>query len=146
MGRGYIAVEGKGEVMAINSLVVRLWQNLGLSPLYWAPRPQIWKGIDRESGMSEECLRLRKIKDIDALLIIRDADDIELCPKTLGPRMAEWLRRESFPFPCAVVLLYREYETLFLPCLARMAGVRLRRPSEYRARWLVAGNEIRGRL
>ena len=33
-----------------------------------------------------------------------------------------WVRALALPFPVAVVLFYREYETLFLPCLAQMAA------------------------
>lgn len=36
--------------------------------------------------------------------------------------IATWLRALSLPFPSAVVLLHREYEALFLPCIDLMAG------------------------
>ena len=32
MGRGYIAIEGHGEVKAIHNLVVRLWQDSRFGP------------------------------------------------------------------------------------------------------------------
>ena len=46
--------------------------------------------------------------------------------KMEGPETADWVRDERLPSPCSVVLFRREYETLFLPCLARMAGKPLR--------------------
>ncbi len=44
----------------------------------------------------------------------------------------------------AVVLLYREYETLFLPCLARMAGVRLRNHLNIERDGLLPGTKFEG--
>jgi hypothetical protein len=44
----------------------------------------------------------------------------------VGPRLAQILGSLSLPMPAAVVLFRREYEVLFLPCLDRMAGVKLR--------------------
>lgn len=44
------------------------------------------------------------------------------CPRTDAPPLGERLRRLHLPFPSAAVLAYREYETLFLPCIEGMAG------------------------
>jgi hypothetical protein len=126
MGRGYIIIEGHGEVRAIHNLVVRLWQDLGLLPLNWADPPFRGLSINTHAGISRACGVIRAKPDVDTLLIIRDADDDTDCPKLKGPETAGWVRGEALPFPCAVVLIRREYETLFLPCLARMAGVPLR--------------------
>jgi len=54
------------------------------------------------------------------LLVIRDEDDA--CPRETAPLGARWLLEQDLPFPSALVLLHREYETLFLPCVAQMAG------------------------
>lgn len=53
-------------------------------------------------------------------------DDEDGCPKDDGPQIADWIREAALPMPAAVVLFYREYETLFLPCLHVMAGKALR--------------------
>ncbi len=67
---------------------------------------------------------MRSKADIDCLLVLRDEDDG--CPKETGPELAGWLATASLPFPAAATLLYREYEVLFLPCIATMAGRDLR--------------------
>ena len=126
MGRGYIAIEGRGEVKAIHNLILRLWQDLGLAHLVWADPPLRPQAISTRAGVSKVCSLVRSRPDAEALLIIRDADDDTDCPRQKGPETAEWIRSESLSFPCAIVLIRREYETLFLPCLARMAGVPLR--------------------
>ena len=43
--------------------------------------------------------------------------------------MSEHLRTLGLPYPAATVLLYREYEVLFLPCIEQMAGRTLPSPS-----------------
>jgi hypothetical protein len=69
---------------------------------------------------------VRTKRDAAALLVLRDADDDTDCPKDRGPQTADWIRAEKLPFPAAVVLFRREFETLFLPCLGRMAARPLR--------------------
>ena len=81
---------------------------------------------------------------MEGLLIIRDADDDIDCPKTNGPKTAGWLRDESLPFPAAIVLIRREYETLFLPCLTRMAGIPLRDDRGIERPGLVLGSTFEG--
>lgn len=126
MGNGMILVEGEGEEQAAPELISRLWKDLGLSPIPWQ---NTWRcpASHKRPALMEACDRLRmrnrfaKARDmVEALLVLRDADDD--CPKSLGPEMAGWLRSERLPFPSAVVLFHREFETLFLPCLSRMAG------------------------
>ncbi|MFO0949682.1 MAG: DUF4276 family protein [Isosphaeraceae bacterium] len=144
MGRGYIAIEGHGEVQAVHNLVVRLWQDLGLGPMIWATPPSRALSITTRAGVSKTCALARSKPDADSLLILRDADDEKDCPKDRGPETAGWVRDESLPFPCAVVLFRREYETLFLPCLHRMAGVPLRDDRNVERPGLVAGTVYQG--
>jgi hypothetical protein len=118
MGRGYLVVEGHGEVKAAVNLVTRLWSELGLRALHWA-EPWRGKALNTREGISRVCALVRQ-RDADVLLLLRDEDDG--CPKELGPKVASWLEEEKLDFPAAVVLMHREYETLFLPCLPRMAG------------------------
>src|SRR5262249_15489785 len=82
--------------------------------------------LNTRDGIGRACRLVRTKRDAAALLVLRDADDDVDCPKTCGPQTAEWIRNEQLTFPAAVVLFRREFETLFLPCLGRMAERPLR--------------------
>jgi hypothetical protein len=118
--KGYILVEGHGEVEAANSLVARLTVDLGLA-LAWS-RPRRWINLHmweaKRGGVRKGAEFVRGKPDAAALLILRDEDDA--CPKDQAPRVAEELRTLNLPFPTAYVLLHPEFEVLFLPCLERM--------------------------
>lgn len=118
MAKGYILVEGHGEVEAAGNLVARLWHRTGQG-LPW-DRPRRCVSIHLRHGLERSVERIRARPDVGALLVLRDADDD--CPRHKAPELAEWLRALGLPFPAAVVLLHPEYEVLFLPCVARMAG------------------------
>jgi hypothetical protein len=127
MNRGYLIVEGHGEIRAALNLVTRLWQDLGLDPqFHWSDPPIRGQALSTRDGIARACRLVRTKRDAAALLVLRDADDDVDCPKTCGPQTAEWIRTEQLTFPAAVVLFRREFETLFLPCLGRMAGKSLR--------------------
>jgi hypothetical protein len=118
MQKGYILVEGHGEVEAAGNLVTRLWHEASRwQP--WAP-PIRWKNLHQRKGIEQGVGRICANQDAGALLILRDEDDA--CPKERGPEIASWARALASPFPVAVVLLHREYEVLFLPCLDQMVG------------------------
>jgi hypothetical protein len=121
LGKGYILVEGHGEVGAVDNLISRLSADLGLHRP-WAPAIR-WKNLHLRQGIEKGASYVRTKSDAEALLILRDEDDH--CPSQRGPAMAQWLQGLQLPFPASVVLLHREYEVLFLPCLGRMAGERL---------------------
>ncbi len=116
MGKAYVLVEGHGEVAAAGNLVARLSQDLGVS-LHWAT-PIRWKNLHKREGLIKGAELIRRYRDVDALLVLRDEDDG--CPQDLGPAMADWLRTLGLPFPAALVLLKPEYEVLFLPCIGFM--------------------------
>lgn len=118
MKRGYILVEGHGELGAVDNLVVRLWQEAGRWEV-WAPALR-WNNIHKAEGVGKGVGYVRSLADAGALLVLRDEDDA--CPKARGPELSAHVRALSPPFPVAVVLLHREYEVLFLPCLEQMAG------------------------
>jgi len=141
VGRGYLVVEGKGEVKAAQTLIIRLWKDLKYPPLSWAD-PIRGQNLLQKAGIARACSIVRSKSDADALLILRDADDD--CPATSGPTTAQWVREENLHFPVGVVLLCREYETLFLPCLARMAGVPLRDDRGVERPGLLAGTTFGG--
>ncbi len=117
--RGYLVVEGHGDVLAANNLVNRLWNDLGLPSIHWA-QPIRGIGLVGQTGLSKACALVRTKGDAEHLLIIRDEDD--RCPKILAPQVAGLLVKEALPFPVAVVLLHREFEALFLPCIHLLAG------------------------
>lgn len=119
MGRGHVIVEGHGEQDAVLNLLTRLWIDLGLEPMAWA-EPIRGKNLVQRSGVEKICELVRRKRDIDLLILLRDDEDG--CPKTDGPVIARWLRELALPFPSAVVLAYREFESLFLPCVDQMAG------------------------
>lgn len=75
---------------------------------------------EKRGGVRAGVEFIRSKKNAASLLILRDADDG--CPRQLAPAVATQLRELPAPFPVAYVLFKPEYEVLFLPCLARMAG------------------------
>jgi len=141
MGRGYLLVEGHGEVKAIGNLVNRLWLDLELPFLSWAA-PIRWKNLHQQVGVSKGCNYVRSRRDADVLVILRDEDDA--CPKKTGPESAAWVAEEKLPFPTAVVLFHREYEVLFLPCLEQLAGKPLTDDRGVRRPGLLEGTTYEG--
>ena len=122
--RGYVLVEGHGEVEAAANLVSRLWADLK-GPFPWAA-PMRWKNLAREEGLRRGAEYVRRLGDARALLVLRDEDD--RCPGNEAPKLAETLRGLALPCPTAVVLFHPEYEVLFLPCIELMAGEPLPSP------------------
>ena len=117
MQKGYILVEGKGELGAADNLVTRLWHEAGnWQP--WAPAIR-WVNVHQQRGIEKGIGLVRAKCDAGALLTLRDEDDG--CPKERGPAFAGWAEAAAAPFPVAIVLLHRVYEVLFLPCLVQMA-------------------------
>jgi hypothetical protein len=133
--RGYILVEGHGEVDAIGNLVTRLWKD-GHGRFHWAP-PLRWKNLHQQSGVGKGANYVRVKGDAAALLVIRDEDDA--CPRDTGPQMASWLSQLNLPFPAALVLLHPEYEVLFLPCIEDLAGKLLASPTGTHRPGIIAG-------
>lgn len=114
----FVLVEGHGEVDAVSNLLARLIADLGLPLGSLAPIRA--PGMTNEERLKRYVELVRAKPNVDALVVLRDDDDG--CPKTDAPRLAGLLRSLNLPFPCAVVLAYREYESLFLPCVEQMAG------------------------
>jgi len=119
--KGYILVEGHGEVEAAHNLVSRLSHEVG-PYLPWT-KPRRWINLhqwdaQRSGGVRAGAEFVRSKPDAGALLILRDEDDG--CPRELAPQIAAQLRTLNLPFPVAFVLVHPEYEVLFLPCLSRM--------------------------
>jgi hypothetical protein len=115
---GLAIVEGYGELDSVDNLLTRLWADLGHPYLYW--KAVRGKNLLHEEGVKTYAEVARRRAGCSALLLLRDADDD--CPRQTGPMTARWLQDLRLPFPAAVTLLHREYETMFLPCLPSMAG------------------------
>jgi hypothetical protein len=143
MRRGIILVEGHGEVEAAPNLVARLWQNLELDQLTSWVKAIRGIGLTTENGVKKHCERLRR-EDCQVALLLRDCDYMGACPAKVGPRVADWIRKLDLPFPVAVVLLYQEYEVLFLPCLSSMAGRDMVTKEGIEINGLKGGVEFRG--
>ena len=93
--------------------------------MHWA-EPIRGRALHTQAGLVQACSLVRTKREVEALLILRDSDDDRDCPKKTAPEAARWIASQRLPFPTAITLLRREYETLFLPCLSQMAGVPLR--------------------
>ena len=120
-GKGYILVEGHGEVKAAHNLIVRMSREIEFA-LPWT-LPRRWVNLHQwetrgKGGIRAGAEYIRSKPDAATLLILRDEDDA--CPKQIAPRVAHRLRELNLPFPVAYVLLHPEYEVLFLPCLEKM--------------------------
>ena len=121
----YLVVEGHGEAGgAAHNLVLRTWELLALTKVHWAPALRL--GFTTEEKTRHACEIVRSKPGVDFLLLLRDEDDG--CPAELGPRAAGWLRAQNLPFPAAVVLAYREFESWFLPCADLLVGSGHERP------------------
>jgi hypothetical protein len=120
--RTYVLVEGHGEMDAVQNLLTRLAQERAPALLPFATPIRV-PGIANHASLAKYAELVRGKADARALLALRDSEDE--CPKTSGPKLAAQLRALALPFPCASVLAYREFESLFLPCIDRMAGTSL---------------------
>jgi hypothetical protein len=117
--RTYVLVEGHGEADAVTNLVTRLAHECAprLLPL---ANPIRVPGMAKEASLLKHVELVRFKRDARSLIVLRDDEDG--CPKIDAPPLAARLRALSLPFPAAVVLAYREYESLFLPCIEHLAG------------------------
>lgn len=126
----FIVREGEGEQDALPALVYRLGADLGVELPHHGPKQNWKKSLVTESHVRAVCDQVRVLPDCEALLLTRDADNDQLqhadCPKFTAPEMASWVRALRLPFPTAVVLFYKEYETLFLAGAGGMAGREVR--------------------
>lgn len=117
--RTYVLVEGHGEAEAVLNLLTRVVHERDAAIPPFAPPIRV-PGIARDEQLTKFVELVRGKPDAGALLALRDDEDG--CPKADCPLLGALLRGLNLPFPSAVVLAYREYETLFLPCIDRMAG------------------------
>ncbi|MBX3226791.1 MAG: DUF4276 family protein [Labilithrix sp.] len=117
--RTYVLVEGHGETDAVTNLLSRLAQERAPTLLPFASPIRV-PGISSDENVVRHLELVRPKKDAKALVLLRDDEDG--CPKRDAPPLGDKLRAQGLPFPSAAVLAYREYESLFLPCIELMAG------------------------
>lgn len=123
--RSYVLVEGHGEQEAVLNLLSRLASERAPSlPAFASPIRA--PGLAKTEQLTRYVELVRTKGDAAALLVLRDDDDG--CPKMDAPALGAHLRALNLPFPSAAVLAYREFESIFLPCIAAMAGVALEGP------------------
>lgn len=121
MRKVYLIVEGQGDEQALPKLLNKFVKSLGLEDTVFAVAQRSSRCSDED--LRKQCADLRGRPQIAGAMFVRDCEDG--CPKHEAPRMAAVLRAEKLPFPVAVVLFYREYETLFVATLDALAGKRL---------------------
>jgi len=115
----YLFVEGFGDTKAASNLVSRLWADLGLPfiPIDTGkrlPNLHVNKGIQRAVDL------IRTKSNATGLLIIRDDEDH--CPAEIVRERTDFIRSLNASIPVAYLIMYREFETLFLPVLPFLAG------------------------
>ncbi|MCK6639064.1 MAG: DUF4276 family protein [Bacteroidia bacterium] len=115
----YVYVEGHGELEAVGNLLSRLSRYMTITGLQFAKPRRIHK-IVTDEGIERAINLSIALGNVDGILILRDSEDN--CPRVFAPRISSRIRQHLTNFPVAIVLLYREFETLFLPCISHMAG------------------------
>jgi hypothetical protein len=147
MNKGFLIVEGHGELDAARLLIGRLWRDLALPDIYWEKPIRAARGsLHHRITVERMCELLRSQRRCDAALILRDADNNEDCPATNGPLTASWIAALNLPFPTAVVLARREFEAWFLPCMKSMTGKKIRDGLQLQTTptWTGDPEEVRG--
>lgn len=120
----YSFVEGHGEVQAFGNLLSRLWRDVNPEIHKVFPTPERHTKIHSHEGIEKLIKLARARREISGLILLKDADDD--CPKEFAPQMSSFIESLKPPFPVAYVLMYREYETLFLAVGNYLAGKELK--------------------
>jgi hypothetical protein len=122
-GRLVLVREGFGEAGSLESLVARVSLDAGVYPHPISSMPESIRIAVTNEQSALKAVEIAAKYSPDAVLVTADCDDD--CPRDLAPRIAAALRERSFPFPVAVVLFYREYETLAVSIADKLDGVDL---------------------
>jgi hypothetical protein len=112
--------EGHGEAGSIENLVARVGIDLDVFPTIL---PSIRPSIRMPVTSVKTAVRageVARVHGVDALLITADCDDA--CPRDHAPVLANAVRELKLPFPAAVVLFYREFETMAVATADSLAG------------------------
>lgn len=126
-GRLVVIREGHGEANSIENLVVRICKDRGLHPAPFSSIPDSQRFVISSAATAVQAAEIAAQQRPSAALLTADLEDI--CPRAAGPAFAEAVRRRDLPFPTAVVLFYREFETLAVSVADRLAGRELKSPA-----------------
>jgi uncharacterized protein DUF4276 len=119
-----ILVEGEGDEKAVPVLLRRLQRECGaFSLVFDRPLRKRRSDLVNEQSLREAVrLALRQERGCDGILIVFDGD--KDCPKSLAPRVREWVQTEAPGIPSEVVIAHHEYEAWFLGSLESLRGKR----------------------
>lgn len=126
-GRLVVIREGHGEAQSIENLVVRTARELGLFPDIFQSIPDSQRFVISSAGQAVRAAEIAAVQSPSAVLLTADLDDA--CPKSVAPEFAAAVREKSFSFPIAIVLFYREFETLAISVSDRLPGRELKSPA-----------------
>lgn len=119
-GRLVLVREGFGEAGSLEKLVARVLHSRGHFPDPIRSFPEsIRKAVTSETS-AVQSVEIAARYSPDAVLVTADCDD--LCPAEFAPSLASAIRARGFDFPVALVLFYREYETLAISIADSLDG------------------------
>lgn len=119
-----ILVEGEGDERAVPVLLRRLQQESGaFNVMFDRPLRKRRSDLVNEKSLRETVrLALRQERGCDGILILFDGD--KDCPKSLAPRVHDWVQAQAPGIPSEIVIAHREYEAWFLGSLESLRGRR----------------------
>ncbi len=119
-----ILVEGEGDERAVPVLLRRLQHESGaFNFTFDRPLRKRRSDLVNEKSLRQTIrLALRQDHGCDGILIVFDGD--KDCPKSLAPRVRDWIQTEAPGIPIEVVIAHREYEAWFLGSLESLRGKR----------------------
>jgi Domain of unknown function (DUF4276) len=117
-------VEGYGEMEAVPVLLRRLRDVAQAYPVEVNQPIRRHRNEFFDEGLVRKAVRLAIKYDSHAILLVVDGDADGDCPKTQAPQILGWAQAEAAGRPCAVVMVYREYEAWFLASIESLRGRR----------------------
>jgi hypothetical protein len=117
-----LILEGKGDEAAIPLLIRKILYDHQIFHVQTAPRPKtnVEIGKLRQPGQLERYIDFCNRDSGDSIVLAIDSDDC--CPVEVGREFAARIKKTGLPKPASVCLFNREYESIFLPSIARIAG------------------------
>lgn len=126
-GRLVVIREGHGEAQSIENLVARTAKGIGLYPHPFWSIPESQRYVISSPERAVRAAEIAAVQNPSAALLTADLDDE--CPKDAAPAFAAAVRANGFSFPVAIVLFYREFETLAISVADHLAGRELKSPA-----------------
>lgn len=118
-----LIVEGAGDVAAIPLLIRKVLYEHGIFHVQTAPRPKtkVEVGKLRQPGELERYIDFCNRESGDSILLAIDSDDH--CPVAVALEFAARIKNTGLRKPASVCLFNREYESIFLPSIDRIADL-----------------------